>query len=455
MILYKGLPLNKNNSIMWPLCTMSNKELRRSQYVERYISNNISFDELLQTLHVCKRQWRRIISKYRKDWPIALAHGLRWKTGNNKINPNKYDIVKSIIKERYSAFKPTFVTEKLFECNNIKLSDEKVRNIMTEIWLWKPKSRKKEKTIFSLRERKICYWIMIQFDWSYHEWVPWEKWCLLVAIDDATSQIVDAAFCKNEGIEDVFPFWREYLLSCWAPESIYLDRFSTYKSNHPEAPDVTTQFQRVCDTFWIELIFALTPQAKGRVERVNRTLQDRLISEMKLAWISNMGQANIFLKTVYIPNHNRKFSVIPKSDTNMHRELRIEEKEIIDTVFSIHSKRKIANDFTVSFKTQIYQLHSSGPTIFRGEHVRIEERMSWEVVITQRERIIPYTKLDKRPEKWYKEPLAPMKPESHSKLSYFERTWRPHPWMKSSYMRNIKRNTQKEQKIIVTQTSSP
>ena len=442
---------------MWPLFTMSNKELRRNQYAERYISGTITFNEFIDALHVCKRQWRRIISRYRRDWPSSLAHGLRWKESNNRISSLQNDIIRSIISEKYSSFKPTFVMEKLLEIHGIQLSDEKVRAIMIDMWYWKPKLKKKEKEIFHLRERRDCYWIMIQFDGSYHEWISWEKWCLLVAIDDATSQLVDALLCLSEGIENVFPFWKEYILAHWIPQSIYLDRFATYKSNHPEAPDVVTQFQRACSVFWIELIFALSPQAKGRVERVNQTLQDRLVSEMRLAWIWDIKKANTFLKEVYIPKHNKKFSVVPKSETNMHREAREEEKEKIESIFSIHSKRKIANDFTLSFKTQIYQLYSSWPTIFRGEHVRVEERMNGEIVITQRERVIPYAKLEKRPLKWYTKPLAPIKADTNSHLSYFQRTGKSHPWMKNFGVWKWKKGMTdtKREELVVTQLAPP
>jgi hypothetical protein len=155
---------------------------------------------------------------------------------------------------------------------------------MTEMGLWKPKIRKKESPPFKLRERKDCYGSMQQFDGSYHEWVVGcGKWCLLLDVDDATSQIPAAEFGKSEGIECVFPFWRKYVTTIGVPESIYIDRYSTYKNNHPEAPDIPTQFGRVCESLGIELIFAGSPQAKGRVERGNGTLQKRLVAEMKLA----------------------------------------------------------------------------------------------------------------------------------------------------------------------------
>lgn len=119
-----------------------------------------------------------------------------------------------------------------------------------------------------------------------------------------------------------------------------------------------TQFGRACKTLGIDMIFALSPQAKGRVERVNKTLQDRLVAEMKLAGITTREEANIFLRDIYLPQHNQKFAVLPISESNQHRLLRDEEKEQLDSTFSIHSQRKIMNDFTLSYKTQIYQIHA-------------------------------------------------------------------------------------------------
>ena len=339
---------------MSPIYLMSNKELRRSQYSERYISWNISFSELLDVLHVRKRQWRKIIAKYRAHWAPWLSHGLRGRPSNHQVNPIHTEHVITLIREKYSEFHPTFVMEKLQEIHDIKLSDEKIRQIMIEMNIWKPRSRKKKTPPFHLRERRDCYGNMQQFDGSYHEWLPITlprvKFCLLLSIDDATSQITGGYFCEDEGVVNVFPFWQEYVLSHGIPGEIYVDKYSTYKKNHPEAPDVPTQFWRVCKTLWVDLIFANSPQAKWRVERWNGTLQRRLVAEMKLAGIRTIEEANRFLKEVYIPKHNAKFAVIPKSSTNMHREIREEEKTNLDSIFSVHSTRKIQNDYTISFK---------------------------------------------------------------------------------------------------------
>jgi hypothetical protein len=176
---------------------------------------------------------------------------------------------------------------------------------------------------------------------------------------------------------------------------------------------------------------------------------------MKLAGITTIDEANVFLKEIYIPKHNMKFSVLPKSDTNMHRELREDERVRIDTVFSIHSDRKINNDYTISFKTQIYQLHAGGAMIFRKEHVRIEERLDGEIVITQREKVIPYTRLTERPKKGCTLPLPPRTPEQRLEKIQPESRKRS-SWMQGfTYGKNNPRNNYKKREELVASQLAP
>ena len=150
---------------------------------------------------------------------------------------------------------------------------------MTELKLWKPKSRKKSGKWHIWRARKDNYGEMQQFDGSYHIWFGDEESCLLLSVDDATGKITHAKFDYNEGVVAVFKFWLEYFAKNGLPLSIYLDKFSTYKVNHKNATDnknMITQFQRASNQTGFKLIFANSPQAKGRVEIMNKTLQDRL-----------------------------------------------------------------------------------------------------------------------------------------------------------------------------------
>lgn len=193
---------------------MTSKELTRVQKIEQYHTHSCSFLELTESLQVSTRHTRRLLAQYRRDGPESLVHGLRGKPSNHRQKVGQYNRVKQLIQEKYSSFKPTFVQEKLQEKEGIVLSDETVRKLMITLNLWKPIPRSVQH-IFQLRARKVAYGMMIQFDGSYHEWLPnalpGVKWCLLVAIDDATSQLTKATFCDDEGIDDVFPFWQMYV----------------------------------------------------------------------------------------------------------------------------------------------------------------------------------------------------------------------------------------------------
>jgi len=188
--------------------------------------------------------------------------------------------------------------------------------------------------------------------------------CLLLAVDDATWEAT-AKFDKSEWIVPTFNFWKEYIEEKWKPRWIYLDKFATYKINHPNATndkELPTQFWKACKTLWIGLIFAHSAEWKWRVERMNYTLQDRLVKELRLAGIATIEEANKFLKE-YIPKFNAKFSVVPQRNQNLHKKLSADIKEKMPQIFSIQNGRKINNDYTIMFKTQYFQLDEIQPKI--------------------------------------------------------------------------------------------
>ena len=208
---------------------------------------------------------------------------------------------------------------------------------------------------------------------------------MLVSVDDATGAVV-AKFDVNEGLRATFEFWMEYIRVHGKPKSIYLDRFATYKINHPNATDdkeLITQFGRVCKKLGIELIFANSPEAKGRVERMNGTLQDRLLKELREQNISTITEANIFLKE-YLPKFNQKFRVEARESSNLHISLRDDEKEQLDTLFSEQKVRKVQNDYTIRFENKIIQLYrdkKGGSLVYKKEQVTVEKRINGSVYV--------------------------------------------------------------------------
>jgi len=371
--------------------TMTEKELNIKSVLDRLIKKEITNKEASKLLNKTIRQIFRIKSNYIENWTNWIIHKLRWRKSNNKIdlNSNKNKKIIEIIKEKYLDFWATLAKEKLEENHKIEIKLSTLRNLMIKEWIWKIKKRKKVKKTFEFRERKESYWEMIQYDWSYHKWFEWrdntEFQCLLVWIDDSTGKTT-LKFETNEWTIPTFNFWKNYLIKYGKPKSIYLDKFSTYKINYPEAKDnknLKTEFKRACDKLWIKLIFANTPQAKWRVERMNQTLQDRLVKELRLANISNIIDANKFIEENFIEKFNKKFEVIPKSNSNLHTPLRKDEIDNLDSIFSIHNQRKIKNDFTINFKTKIYQLYfpkwKQKPTK-KKEYVLIEEHLDWKTI---------------------------------------------------------------------------
>lgn len=300
--------------------------------------------------------------------------------------------------------------------------------------LWRKRKQKKV-DYRSWRPRKEYFGELEQFDGSYHYWLenrycdndgsPIEL-CLLASIDDAKGEITKAEISMNEGVVAVFTFWRSYALTQGKPLAIYLDKFSTYKLNHKGAvdnPELMTQFQRAMKDLSVLPITANSPQAKGRIERLFQTLQDRLVKELRMAKISTPREAQVFLDTVFIPAFNKKFSVIPAKEENVHRPLSETEKQQLDRIFSIQSQRKVNNDFTIQFKNHWYQLTELQPTTIRPrETIIVEQWLDGTIHLNKQGHYLSYISLPKRPKKAKTNP---------SILTTHPLNWKPppnHPW---------------------------
>jgi len=229
----------------------------------------------------------------------------------------------------------------------------------------------------------------------------------------------------NEGVEAVFRFWKEYLTEKGAPLAIYLDKFSTYKVNHKNAvdnKDLMTQFERAMQQLNIRVIHAHTPQAKGRVEKMNGTLQRRLVKELRLNNIDTVTAANTFLKETFLPKFNRQFKVVPKKKADLHRK---QDGVNLDKILSIQSERTVNNDYTIRFKSNYYQLSEIQPaTVYKKDKVIIEEHLSGDIKIALRDKYLTYTTLPQRPKKEIKINLPALTNRKPT-------NWKPplnHPW---------------------------
>lgn len=401
------------------------------------LKGRITNDQAAKILHISSRQVKRLKKNVRLHGAQAVVHRLKGRQSNNHIEESIKVKAVNLIHEKYTDFKPGFAKEKLEEHHHILVSPETVRGWMIKENLWKPHKQRKAGAYYAWRPRREYFGELQQFDGSYHYWFekrycddegsPIEV-CLLASIDDATGTITQATFSANEGVMSVFTFWLKYIERLGKPISIYLDKFSTYKINHKAALDnseLMTQFQRAMQQLGIELITAHSPQAKGRIERLFGTLQDRLVKEMRLERVNNPTDGNKFLKDVFLPQYNNKFPIKASKEGNVHRPLSEDDKKYISRIFSIQSTRRINNDFTIQFKNNWYQLQEIQPITVRArETVLTEVWLDGTIHFNLREFYLVYTVLPERPKKITKQPTI---------LTTHKLNWNPpstHPWKK-------------------------
>lgn len=417
------------------LISLSMKELNRYEIAQKLIQGKISEKEASVLMGLRSvRQVRRIKKKAMEKGPKGMAHFSRGQPGNRKFSEGFIKKVIALIRGKYSDFKPTFAAEKLLENHDIRIGRETVRKLMIAEGLWKPKDRRRPGNRHVWRTRKGNYGEMQQFDGSYHHWFEerGEECCLLLAVDDATGKITKAKLDKNEGTKAIFKFWLEYSEKHGFPLCIYIDKFCTYKINHPSAVDnknLLTQFQRAMNQMGVNLISAHSPEAKGRVERMNGTLQDRLVKELRLVNISTIDEANKFLEK-YIPKFNEKFAVVPENQADFHRAVDKEFKEKLPQIFSIQSQRMVNNDYTVMFKNQFFQLGETQPiTVFKKDTVIIEEHLNGEMKIRLKDRYLNFVILPERPKKQINIPVTAL---TRAKTEYSPPL--NHPWRGNKYL---------------------
>jgi hypothetical protein len=419
---------------------MTTKEASRYEIIKDLISKKIDGTEAARLLILSVRQVKRIKAAVKDLGIKGIIHGNRNKKSNCRIDSETLKKAKRYLHQIYHDFNPLLVKEKLQELHQITLSKETVRQLMIKENLWQSRKKHESKKHF-WRERKDNYGDMQQFDGSYHNWFEGRnekevglEQCLLLSVDDATGKITKAMFDFNEGVTPVFRFWKEYAASHGLPISIYLDKFSTYKVNHKNAVDneeLMTQFQRAMNQLRVTLITAHSPQAKGRVEKMNGTLQRRLVLEMRLAGINTIGQANTFLREIFIPKFNAQFAVVPKKESDLHKTLDEKKIEQLPQIFSVQSPRKVCNDYTVRFSNHYYQLQEMQPTtVYKKDTVTIEEHLDGQVKISLRSHYLQYVVLPERPKKELDVNILALTTKKQS-------DWKPpagHPWRRPFFI---------------------
>jgi len=377
---------------------MSMKETERIAIMDNLVAKRIKQKHASSQLGISVRQVRRMVKRYKREGIAGLMHKGRGRVGNRALAREKKQQVILRIKEQYPDFGPTLASEKLAERDGILVSRETVRQLMIKEQLWKAHHRK-EVIIHTYRERRSCVGELVQLDGSPHAW--FEKRnnpCTLIAyIDDATSKIMDGAFVDYEGTFTLFEATEHYLLTYGKPLSLYVDKHSTFKINRQatveeELKDFLpqSQFSRAMGDLRIEVIFAHSSQAKGRVERLFETLQDRLVKEMRLEGISTKKDGTEYFRDIYIPKHNAKFAVLPKDTTSMHRILL--PSDDLSRVFTVQTQRHVSKALVVQYKNTRYQLDTKGAYryLLQKQNILVEENKQGILVFRYKDRAIPY-----------------------------------------------------------------
>lgn len=343
---------------MEDIMAMSTKERERLKVVDRIVKKTLTQKLGAKHLRISLRQLQRLIKAYHINGDKALISKKRGKRSNNQLSESVKMEALDLIRAHYPDFGPTFAHEKLTEVHNLKISVSSVRILMVNYNIWLPKRLTTEK-VHKCRACRACFGELIQMDGSYHAWFEdrGPKCCLLVLIDDATSCLLALKFVPWESVFAYFDFLKGYLKVYGRPLSLYTDRhaiFETTRKNEKNYKD--TQFNRATKELGIELILALSSQAKGRVERVNQTLQDRLVKEMRLANISTIEEGNAFLES-YLEKHNAKFAKKPESPIDAHRELGLEHN--LEQILCLHHERTVTKDLMIYWKGGCYQITDS------------------------------------------------------------------------------------------------
>lgn len=395
---------------MKDLHVMSTKELDRSTMLQRVANKTLSQKAAAQSLNITDRQLRRLMVKYLAKGTAGLTNQARGKPSNHRLSQTVKDQAIELVRTKYPDFGPTFAAEKLAQLDDIKLGVETLRGLMVAAGIWHTKQRKATHRL--RRERRACYGDMEQFDGCHHDWfegrLPDGAWATLLASRDDANNTVRAQFLDYEGTVPVIIYWRDYFVAYGKPTSIYLDRHSTYKVNSKSAIDdkaMVSQFERAMKQLAIEVIHANSPQAKGRIENLFGTLQDRLVKELRLAGISDITAANVFLQEVFLPAYNTRFCVTPASEADVHRPLSPEED--LAAILSVRSTRYVNKDFTIRFKNQWLQLTKVQPTlVLPGHQVLIEQRLDNSLHVRLKDWYLHYELLKAKPTETQKPPIA-------------------------------------------------
>jgi transposase len=388
------------------IIAMTQGELKRLHVIRKALDRLITQAEAAGIIGICLRQAQRIVKAVKDQGDKGVIHKSRGQASNRALSNKIKDKALKLYKEKYHDFGPTLGSEKLFEIDKIKINDETLR-----LWLLQagiPYKKRKARPHRQWRQRKACFGEMIQMDGSHHDWFEGRgPECVLMGyIDDATGRPF-GRFYSYEGTLPAMGGLKRYIEKFGIPASVYLDKHPTYKSTKKQTIEdelnnlePLSQFERACEELGIQVIHADSPQAKGRIERLFQTFQNRLIKEMRLKGIKSIEEANKFL-IQYLPVYARRFAVQPANNTDLHRP--IVKNVDLNAVFCVKTIRVLRNDFTVAHNSKLYQIEDN----LNAKKITVEERANGSIHISYRDMDLKFKEIAARPRKQQQEPKSP------------------------------------------------
>ena len=370
---------------------MTEQEVTRANVLSGICQGKITQKNAAEVLGMSLRHIQRLHASFLEHGIIILISKQRGKSSNHRL-PSiiKARVLELVTCEIYSGFGPTLMCEKLEQLHQITISRETTRYLMIESGVWEV-NKKRRPVIHQQRKRRARCSELIQLDGSPHLWFEdrGDPCCLIVLIDDATG-LTYAKFFESETTKAYMEIVTKYITSYGRPLAFYPDKFSVFRINKPGClkKDLVTQFGRDCKELDIELICANSAQAKGRVERVNQTLQDRLVKEMRLAGISSIEEGNRFLPN-FLKGFNKKFMVAPRDKNNAHRVLLPEQN--LERILCIKSERKVTKNLEIQYNNKIYQIIPEKPSrSLIKACVTVLERLDGQISIEHQGRQLPF-----------------------------------------------------------------
>lgn len=374
---------------------MSHGELSRYDTLMRVDRGELRVDDAAALLGLKRRQVFRLLDRMRREGAEGLISRKRGLPSNRRHSDALREQILTIVREHYHDFGPTLAREYLIERHGITISCETLRKWMIAAGLWKHRAARRPRA-YQPRYRRDCRGELIQIDGSKHWWMEdrGPQCTLLVYIDDATSELMHLKMVESESTFAYMEAAREYIERHGKPVAFYSDKHGVFRNNNATANgDGMTHYGRAMDALNIEIICANSPQAKGRVERANATLQDLLVKAMRLEGIATIAEANAFLPS-YMERHNRQFAKAPFDSRDLHRPLAAHEDLRTELVW--REWRTVTQALALHYNKALFILEPNAISQkLAGKRVEICEYPDGRLEIRHGEHVLPYRMHDK------------------------------------------------------------